>query len=218
MLAFVWSPVRFFEARLAKPPNWLLALTPPVLAGCLDASALVLLGNKMQPVLEVFGGGSAEAATAFQTIRFAAVFSFLGTPATFVLAATLLVSVDVLLIDSRRQLRAAELAGLAFWPSVAGSALIVVAVVVWTPAVPAVPGAASPSALSDAAAEYVRSMRSESWMASALLIANLATLWCAGLLGVVGRVVCRLSVPASIVAALAILVSITALRTGDWSW
>lgn len=114
MVRYVVSPLRFFEDRLQRRPNWVLALTAPTLCAGLQVVA-ALPGDTVT------------------------LFSAVGYPIAYVLAALAVISLDVLFRDSGQRRRLAEFTGLCFFTQVPYCFLMIAAVYVGVPDAPLVP-------------------------------------------------------------------------------
>jgi len=183
LAAFIWSPVRFFESRLAGPPRWLPALSAPLLCGVLDMSAVLILGAKNAaaagPVLASGGVG----VQALRAAHFASVLTLIGYPVHFALMALILTSADVLFKDSGRQHRLAEFAGLAFFAFVPGCLFMLGAAVVWAPEPVQTPAGSAFLDFQAAAARFADAMKADPWLSTARVVYLSCLGWCVALMG-----------------------------------
>lgn len=204
MWAFVWSPVRFFEVSLQRPPRWFLALIAPALCGLLNMAAVLILAEKNHTMLDGTLAGAGVAAASFHAARLSAVLTIAGYPVYFALTAMILASLDVLLKDSGRQERLIEFAGLAFFAFLPSCLFMLGVAIFWTP--PPFDAGASGSLLDlqAAAIKHVSAMRGDPWPLTAAVFYYVCLAWCAALLGVILRVAGEFSVRAAGAAALAI--------------
>lgn len=202
MVAFVWSPVLFFEARLHRPPAWLLALSAPLLCGVLDMSAVLVLASKHADVLEHLASAAGVNPSAFGAARVSSVLSLAGYPMYFVLMALIVASVDTLMLDSGRQVRLVELVGLAFFSFLPVCALTLVVALTWTPPPFHVTPGASFVDVQPAMASYLERVQADPALSTmrALYYASLA--WCVALTGGALKVTTGLSSSAAAVTAL----------------
>ena len=206
MWALVWSPVRFFEERLRRPPRWQLAVAIPFLCGVLDMTALLLLGGKNQAAIQDALPAGLPAGVMAAT-KMTAVLSVVGFPLYFVLTGMMLASADVLFRDSRRQARLLEFAGLAFSAFLPVCLFMLAIGMLWTP--PRVDALAPGMDLQAALTRYLGLLRSDPWLSTAGVLYYACLAWCAALLGVIMRVVSGFSRVGASAGAAAIFVSLS---------
>lgn len=179
--AFVWSPVRFFEQRLDRPPSWLPALSAPLLCGVLDMSAVLILGAKNSAAAASLLAAAGANPGALQAAHLAAGLTLVGYPIYFVLMALILASIDVLFKDSGRQLRLAEFTGLAFFAFVPVCLFTLGVSIFWTPPPLTVPADSSFLDLQAAASRFVALMNADPWLSTARIIYFFSLGWCVAL-------------------------------------
>ncbi|MDQ3170620.1 MAG: YIP1 family protein [Acidobacteriota bacterium] len=202
MLAFAWSPVQFFEARLRRRPNWALAFGFPILCGLLDMVSVFILGGKNQVALEQMLG-PAMPPGAFQAARISTVLTVAGYPTYFALTAMILASLDALMHDSGRQRRLVEFAGVAFLAFIPSCVFMIGVALFWMP--PAIgPVGGSLLDLEAATARYLSGMHADPWLSTARLLYYFCLVWYVALLAVILRVAGAFSVRAAAGAAAAI--------------
>jgi hypothetical protein len=139
VLAFVFSPVRFFEQRLRQPPDWPLALLPLILCVAAQIVSARLVVGKLQPVIAVLTEHvPASAAWAGSLEGLSVILVPFGYGVSYAMAALALVCLDVMTGDSGRGDRLAEFAGLSFFALVPYAIVTVVIAIIWSPGAPAV--------------------------------------------------------------------------------
>lgn len=204
MGGFVWSPVRFFEGRLGRPPQWPLALGVPLICGLLDMTAMLVLGGKAWAAVDTALPHGLPAGMDVGT-RLAAVLSVTGFPVYFGLAALMLASADVLFKDSRQQPRLVEFTGLAFSAFLPACLFTLLVALTWTP--PAVGGASLDAA--SVLVDFRDAATADPWLSTAGLLYYVGLAWCSALLGVVLTVVSGFPRTGAAVAAMAIFLSLS---------
>ncbi len=204
MWAFVWSPVRFFDARLHRPPNWLLALAAPVLCGLLDMSALLVLGDKNQAALARMLGPGGLSSEMLSAARMSTILTVTGYPIYFALTAMIMACLDVLAHDSGRQVRLVECAGLAFFAFIPACVFMLGVAVFWSPPPVAATVGASFMDVQTLTTRYLANLRADPWLSTATVVYYLCLTWCVALLAVVLKVAAAFSTRTAAIAAAAL--------------
>lgn len=202
MIAFLWSPVHFFEARLQRPPVWLLALGAPMLCGVLDMSAVLILAGKHSEALAHLAAAAGVNPSAFDAARLSSVLSLAGYPMYFVLMAGIVASVDTLLLDSGRQARLIELVGLAFFSFVPVCVLTLAVAVIWTPPPFHVAPGATFGDVQLAVTSYVENVRADPALSTMRALYYVSLAWCVALTGSALKIATGLSNRAAAATAL----------------
>lgn len=205
MIAFVWSPVHFFEARLHRPPVWLLALSAPLLCGVLDMSAVLVMAGKHSEALAQLAATAGVNPSAFEAARLSSVLSLAGYPMYFVLMAAIVASVDTLLLDSGRQTRLVELVGLAFFSFLPVCVLTLLVAVFWTPPPFHVSPGATFSEVQPVIASYLDRVHADPALSTIRALYYVSLAWCVALTGSALKVATGLSNRAAAATALLIL-------------
>lgn len=211
MLAFVFSPVQFFERRLQTEPDWLLAWSAPWLCAMLHLVAGVVVAAKTQPVVDAFTARVGVSTEIVPMGHLFAFFSVVGYPIAYGLAVVAVIVLDVLLRDSGRASRLAEFAGLCFFTHVPYTAFMVAAAWRWQPEVVRWPSGASTADLLIVMRQFGDAVIDDPLFATARLLSYYAALWLVCLLGVVLKVVSRVSTPAA-VGAVGLLLALLLAR------
>lgn len=201
MLSFVWSPVRFFEARLHRPPNWALAFGAPIVCGVLDMAAVLIVAGKNQDALEHILLSAGLTTGALGAAKASSVLTAAGYPIYFALAAAVLACLDVLTKDSGRQLRLVEFAGLSFCAFIPSVLFMLGVAVFWTPPVMDTLTGASFLDVQAVVARYVDAMRASASLSTAAVVYYCCLAWCAALLGVALKVTAGFQAKAAAVAS-----------------
>ena len=193
MIAFLWSPVHFFEGRLHRPPVWLLALSAPMLCGVLDMSAVLVLAGKHSQALAHLAAAAGVNPSAFDAARLSSVLSLAGYPMYFVLMAVIVASVDTLLLDSGRQARLIELVGLAFFAFLPVCVLTLAVAVLWTPPPFQVTPGATFGEVQLAVTSYLEHVHADPALSTMRVLYYVSLAWCGALIGSALKVTTGLS-------------------------
>lgn len=218
MWAFVWSPVRFFEARAETQPDWVLAGVAPVLCGVLQVTAVVILAGKVQEVLATALPHLDAARALAPPLSASALTTVAGYPVAFGFSAMALICLDVLLVDSRKAPQLAACAAYTFYTQVPASVLLIAAACLWSPTPLILDGAFPLADLRHVARDYREGVRSAPLFAIAESVAELSLLWFAALLGVALRVVSGVSVRAATLSACLLWITFGGVRRLMWMW
>lgn len=212
MIAFLWSPIRFFEARLHRPPAWLLALSAPILCGVLDMSTVLVMAGKHSQALAHLAAGAGVSPSAFDAARLSSVLSLAGYPMYFVLMAVIVASIDTLLLDSGRQTRLVELVGLAFFSFLPVCMLTLVVAVIWTPPPFHVAPGATFGDMQPAITSYLEDVYTDPALSIMRALYYVSLAWCAALTGSALKVTTGLSKWAAVATALLIFAGFSGVR------
>jgi len=191
--AFVFTPVALFRRRVEAPSNLALALIPPVLCAALHfITVRMLSANTLDGVIASFAVTDARAPR-WETMGLVfGLVSALSYVVLYVLVAVTLICLDVLLADSRRGLKLAELTGLAFVPQVIACATLLCAVVFWLPPWSG-PPVASMADASSAVAAYRASVLAQPAFVTASVVEFGCVGWTMALAGVALHTAARLT-------------------------
>lgn len=205
MTAFLWSPVRFFSARLAEPPRWLLAVAPLVACTLLDAGAVYTLGGKVVAAMSGAAGLGAMPDATLRAARWSSLTTVMGYPACVAVSVVIMASLDALTVDSGRQRRYADLAGLASAAFIPGCVLALVASVMWSPPLVFATDA-------DSMSRYMTHIRTDPWLSTSRLVYYFGLLWYTTLLAIILKASGVLSTRTATAAALGLFVSLGGFR------
>jgi hypothetical protein len=204
----VWRPVPFFEWRLERPSNWPLALAAPACCAVLSLLTGIVLFGKVTPQVSfpVVTGNAG-------TVRsFAVALSVLVSSSYFVYYAVLAlaaVGVDVLLRDSGKGTRLAELVGFCFVPQIFHSASLLLLVVWWLPSPAALSQAMGPQFAHMPLEQYKEIVTSRAPFLVVQSLSYICWLWTICLIGVCLAVVSRIALH-RVVMSLAALAAVCA--------
>jgi hypothetical protein len=146
------SPIRFFEARSRRRPNWAGAAVP-VVTQCVLAGAIgTVVSNKGQAAITTAlaqfrdgnggDGGTGLLMTAVSAIS--VLFNVLRTMFFFAVSVGAVIVLDILFAQSGRVRRLVEFTGYSYWPTVAWSVVTLAVLVFWcTPAEMSAPSLAN---------------------------------------------------------------------------
>lgn len=204
MGSFVWSPIRFFESRLRKPPGWPLALTAPILCGVLDMAAVLVLATKNGESVAQLTAALPLNASSFAAVKLSSVLSIAGYPLYFVLMAVIVASVDTILLDSGRQIRLVKLVGLAFFSFLPVCAATLVIALLWTPPSFPTPSGQTLSEVQVALTAYLGEVRADPALSTLRVLYFASLAWCGALAGSALRVAS--GVPTAVAATTALLI------------
>lgn len=205
MLTFIWSPVRFFETRLAKVPNWPVAMAAPLLCALVDVAAVQIVSGKIMLALSQAQGGSAIPPATLQAARWSTLATVLGYPACFALSVLIMASIDTVTTESGKQRRYVDLGGLAFAAFVPGCLFALAAAMMWTPP-PVFTSAA------ESLSQYARSIRADPWLQTSALLYHVGLLWYVALLAVILHLAGALPARVAALAALVMFISLGGFR------
>jgi hypothetical protein len=200
MLAFVFSPVRYFESRLDRRLGWTLPLAVPGLCALLHCTAALILAGKTGPIVEsAFDEIGLSTAALFPAQVFALLTLF-GYPITYGMAVLALIALDVVLIDSGQARRLGQCAGLCFLSQLPYCLLMVVVAVAWTPAPLSLPAGASLLEVRQAVERYRDAASEGPLLSTARLMSYYSILWLCTTLAISLKVVSRLRIGATLAA------------------
>lgn len=201
MFNFLFHPKLFFESRLLRRPNWVLALASPAVCAVLQFVSLFIFSSKMELVLdglsrylhlETVGVDEAMLITSLLgSASYIISFFFIGGA---------VICLDIILKDSRRSLRLLECVGLSFVSQVPYGVLMVVVAYFWSPPQMAMPVSASPRDIDAALLDYHRTIFSWAPLAASRPIAYYSVGWLMILVGIALKVVSGLSTRAVVLA------------------
>jgi hypothetical protein len=211
MLRFILTPVRFFESRRMRPPNWVLALSAPLLCGCLQVVSNRLFVSKTEPMVAQLMARLNVDAAGFPFAGVFTVVSSLTYPMLLALAVLAVVCLDVLLKDSRQSRRLGEFTALCFFTHVPYCAWMVLVAWFWVPEDIRIPVHATPYEVWTAVETYRAEMLSAPMLSTARILWFYSMAWLACQLSVSLKVVSGIPVRAAAVVAVALFAGFAGL-------
>lgn len=181
MFRLLWSPLRFFEERLSGPPRLWRGLAFPAACALFDLFSVVVLTRKISAELSTLALAAGLSPGAFSAARWPAFLTVLGYPMHFALSVVIIVSLDVMLKDSRQHRRLVELIGLAFAAFLPGAVMACVVSLGWS----------APSAggllvsLPESAARYGQTLATDPWLSTVRVFYYFGLMWYCALLAAI---------------------------------
>lgn len=213
MLAFVFSPVRFFEYRLRQPPDWPLALLPLILCVTAQIVSALLFVEKLQPVMTALTGNLSESAAWARPLEGVSVVLVpFGYAASYAMAALALVCLDVVTGDSGHEVRLVEFAGLSFFTLVPYAIATVLIAIAWSPGTPTVGTAPSLEEIRRAIESQRVAMAASPLLSTGRLLSYYSTVWFVGMLSAALKTVTGLGTTAVWMAAAFLLALFVGVR------
>ena len=192
-----FSPVRFFRARLERPPRYLAALAPLVAYTALTSAAVLVVMGKTRRVTEVAFAGLEGAALppAWVADAIGVMSSFTAACSVFALGALAVLALDTLFVQSGRGRRLVEFTALAYWTQLPFTAVwLVIVAAWWEPAPLRLPPDAMSVELLDVLSAYQENSEGEPLPSTLRLVASYFWCWFVALQAVALRVVAGFTV------------------------
>ena len=133
MLTLVSSPVRFFEARRRREPDWPTALAAPALCAWLQGMSAWIFSGKSRPIVDTALARIDLPLTGLPSGHLFVAMSVLAYPMFFGLLTLAVLAVDVLAKDTEQPARLTEFTALGFYTQVPYCLLMIVIAWVWAP-------------------------------------------------------------------------------------
>ena len=189
------SPIRFFQARLARPPRWDVAMTPVIAHAVLTAITGVIVTERLQFALgSVFerAGGNAGTSSTLHVLGVAA--SLAGSAIVFWTFSFAAILMHLLSARSGRPERLVEFTALSYVVLLPWDVVKLVAQAAWLEGEPvAVAPAMTALDISHFVQSYQAAFRSTPLQLTVQLVDGFFLLWVVALLGCVLRVVSGLT-------------------------
>lgn len=192
-----FSPVRFFRARLERPPRYLGALAPLAAYIALTSAAVLVAMGKTRRVTEVAFAGVEAAALppAWVGDAIGVMSSVTAGCSVFVLSALAVLALDMLFVQSGRGRRLVEFTALAYWSQVPFAAVWLAIVAGWWELAPLrLPPGATSVELLEVLQAYQEDSASEPLPSTLRLAASYFWCWLVALQAVALRVVAGFTV------------------------
>ena len=214
MWRLVWSPIRFFEDRRSRPPDWRLALAAPALCAGLQLVSALLLVGKTQPLLDALfveldvptHGAPLDAVAVIGALASATTY-----PVYYVMMAISVICIDVLAGRSGHAPRLAEFAGLCFFSQVLFAGVTLAVAVVWEPEAIRLPAHASMSDVPAALELHRAAADATPLISTKRILSYYSTMWLVALLCICLKVVSGFSPRATYCAGAVLLVIFVAV-------
>ena len=186
-----FSPVRFFRARLERPPRYLAALAPLVAYTVLTSAAVLVVMDKTRRMAEVaFAGADAPPLPPAWVGDAIGVISSVTTACSiFALSALAVLALDTLIVQSGRGRRLVEFTALAYWSQLPFAAVwLGIVAGWWEPAPLRLPPGATSVELLDVVSAYQEDSAREPLLSTLRLAASYFWCWFIALQAVALRV------------------------------
>ena len=201
MWTLIWSPVRFFDARRRRHPDWVTALAAPALCAGLQHVSVSIFSGKIRPMLDAALARLDLPVTALPSGPLLVLVSALTYPTYFALLTLGMLALNVLVGDSGQPARVTEFTALSFYTQVPYLLSMVLIAWVWVPEPIRLPVGPSSAELLAAAHGYRETMWSAPLLSTGRLLSYYSLLWFAAVLSAALKVVAGLSTRATVVVA-----------------
>lgn len=204
MWSLLWSPGRFFAARLHRPPRWGFALGGPALCAGLQSVSAYLFSAKTRPLVDAALATLDLPLPGLPSERLLIAMSVLTYPMFFALLTLAVLAIDVLLKDSRQPAHLTEFTALSFYTQVPFCLVMIVIAWAWAPEPMRLP-AGSAAELLSATYRYRDAMQAGPLLSTGRLLSYYSLLWLAAVLSLALQAVAGLSTRATVAAAAVLL-------------
>ena len=205
MWTFVWSPVRFFEARRCRHVDWITALAAPALCAGLQGVSVSIFSGKTRPLLDTVLARLDLPYSGLPSGQLLVAMSALSYPMYFALLTLAVLALDVLGNDSGQPARLTELTALSFYTQVPYCLLMILIAWVWVPEPMRLPSARSTTELLTEVQRYRETMWSGPLLSTGRLVSSYSMLWLVAVISTALKVVAGLSTRATVVVAMVLL-------------
>ena len=202
MLNLVWSPVRFFDARRRRRPDWRTALAAPALCAGLQSVSVSIFNSKTRPIVDSALARLDLPLTGLPSPHLFVAISALAYPAFFGLLTLAVLALDVLVKDSGQPTRLTEFTALCFYTQVPYCLLMILIAWFWVPDPIRLPVGLSTAELLSWMRHYQATMLSGPLLSTGRLLSYYSLVWLAAVLSVALKVVTGLSTRATVVMAI----------------
>ena len=201
MVNLAWSPVRFFNARRRRHPDWGTALAAPALCAGLQIVATSMFSGKTRPLLDTALDRLDLPLTGLPSGLLGVAISALSYPMFFGLLTLAVLALDVLVTDSGQPARLTEFTALSFYTQVPYCLLMILIAWIWVPEPVRLPVGPATAALPVVVQRYRDTILSGPLLSTGRLLSYYSLLWQAAVLSVAFKVVAGLSTRATLMMA-----------------
>ena len=189
MLNLVWSPVRFFDARRCRNPDWGTALTAPALCAGLQGLSVRIFSGKTRPMVDAALASLDLPLTGLPSGHLSVAMGILTYPMLFGLLTLAVLALDVLVKDSGQAARLTEFTALSFYTQVPYALLMIAIAWAWVPEPIRVPAGPSIAEVLTTVERYRDTMLSSPLLSTGRLLSYYSLNWLAVVLSVALKVV-----------------------------